>query len=123
MKSKSYGLMLLIIGSISAAGGAALAQPGALDATKGKLVVPRVTPPALDSRGNRVRSDPAVVPRGANEPVGRPGVIRDPKVIFAPKVSTEVYRICSRTVTDNCVQSWDQPGDIPNCPGDPECPE
>ena len=123
MKAKTYGLMLLTVGSAFAAS-ATLAQTDARPAAKGKLVVPQVSRPARDSRGTLVISDPAVVPRGANEPVGSQiGISRDPKVIFAPREATEVYKICSKTVTDSCVQAWEPPRTIPNCPGDPECPE
>ena len=123
MKAKYYGLVLLTIGSGFGAS-ATFAQTDVRAAGKGKLVVPRVSAPARDSRGTLVISDPAVVPRGANEPVGvQTGISRDPRVVFAPRLSTEVYKVCSRTVTDNCVQAWEPPKEIPNCPGDPDCPE
>lgn len=123
MKAKHYGLILLTIGSGFAAT-ATLAQTDIRAPGKGTVVIPRVSPPARDSRGNIVISDPAVAPRGANEPVGaQSGISRDPRVVFAPRPSTEVYQVCSKTVTDNCVQVWEPPKEIPNCPGDPDCPE
>lgn len=121
MKAKSYGLMLLTIGGTFTAS-AVFAQAEPAPIMTGKLTVPRITAPARDSRGTLVISDPAVTPRGANEPIGSQ-IRLDPREVFKPRVSTEVYRICSKTVTDNCVQAWEPPGKIPNCPGDPECPE
>ena len=121
MKAKTYGLMLLTIGSAFVAS-ATLAKTDSRPVTKGKLTIPRVSTPARDSRGTIVISDPAVAPRGANEPIG--STIRlDPREVFKPRVSTEVYKLCSKTVTDNCVQGWEPPREIPVCPGDPECPE
>ena len=121
MKANQFGLVLLTIGSMVIAS-ETVAQTNARPEIKRKQVLPRGSTPARDSRGNLVISDPAVAPRGANEPVGI-GISRDPKEVFKPQVSTEVYKLCSRTVTDNCVQGWEPPKEIPNCPGDPDCPE
>ena len=122
MKAIYYGAMLLAIGGTMTAS-ATFAKTGARPAMKGKSMVPSISRPVRDSRGNIVISDPAVAPRGANEPVGsQSGISRDPKVVFAPQVSTEEYKICSKTVTDNCVQVWEPPRRLPDCPGDPDCP-
>ena len=121
MKAKWYGLMLLTIGGTFTTMSATSAKTGARPAPKGTLVVPRLSGPARDSRGTLVISDPAVVPRGANEPIGSQ-IRLDPREVFKPRVSTEVYKICSKRVTDNCVQVWEPPGELPNCPGDPDCP-
>ncbi|HEY5723303.1 MAG TPA: hypothetical protein VIT45_13365 [Allosphingosinicella sp.] len=122
MKAKHYGVMLLAIGGAMTAS-ATLAKTDARPGMKGKSVVTPGSRPVRDSRGNIVISDPAVTPRGANEPVGsQTGVSRDPKVVFAPQASTEEYQVCSKTVTDNCVQVWEPPRRLPECPGDPDCP-
>lgn len=122
MKAKYYGVMLLAIGG-SMSMSAAFAQTDARPGMKGKSIVPPGSRPVRDSRGHIVISDPATTPRGANEPVGtQTGNSRDPRVVFATQKSTEEYPICSKTVTDNCVQGWEPPRQIPNCPGDPDCP-
>lgn len=122
MKAKYYGVMLLAVAGTMTAS-ATFARPGAQPVTKGKSVVPPASRPVRDSRGNIVISDPGVAPRGANEPVGsQNGISRDPKVVFATQGATEEYPVCSKTVTDNCVQAWEPPRRLPNCPGDPECP-
>ena len=122
MKARSYATMLLAVGSTFTATSAIFAQADALPAARGKLTIQQVSRPARDSRGTLVVSDPAVVPEGANEPIGSQ-INRDPRVVFAPRASTEKYVRCTEYVTDNCIQLWEPPGQIPVCPGDPECPD
>ena len=69
--------------------------------------------PERDARGIPVVSDPAEVPAGANDatPVP-PGAVFTPnpnqQSVFAPRPSTQTYQACSRTVTDNCVQTYER---------------
>jgi hypothetical protein len=129
MKTGWYGKTLVLIGVGLVGAGTGAAQTGsdqqaAAPSSMGQTIAPANNDPERDSRGTRVISDPAVVPRGANEPLGsQSGASRDPKVVFATQSSTEEYRRCTKEVTDNCVQFWEPPKYIPVCPGDPECPE
>jgi len=75
---------------------------------------PGNTAPERDARGIPVVSDPATAPAGVNGPVptGGPNVQLVPapnqSAAFAPQPSTETYPVCSRTVTDNCVQNYER---------------
>ena len=64
--------------------------------------------PELDARGIPVISDPATVPTGFNNPPGMGGPMVDPASPPAPQPATENYPACSRTVTDNCVQTYER---------------
>jgi hypothetical protein len=63
--------------------------------------------PELDARGIPVISDPAAVPAGFNNPPGMGGPA-DASSPPAPQPATENYPACSRTVTDNCVQTYER---------------
>lgn len=121
MNAKWCGMTPLMIASIFTAIGPAAAQISGTTAS-GQIVAPGNSAPERDSRGIPVISDPAVAPAGSNQPVSLQTAPGDPRVIFAPQRSTKVYRRCSKTVTDSCSQFWVPPGDLPNCPGDPDCP-
>jgi hypothetical protein len=121
MNAKWYGMAPLMIGIFTAMSPAA-AQKTAETEIRGQIVAPGNTAPERDSRGNLVISSAAVAPEGSNPAVGVISPIRDPKVVFAPRASTRIYRRCSKTVTDGCTQFWEPPRNLPNCPGDPECP-
>ena len=123
MKARWYGMMPLMICGIFTAMSPAVAQMSAGTGTRGQIVAPGNTSPERDSRGNLVISAAAVAPEGSNPAVGVISPIRDPKVVFAPQASTRIYRKCSKTVTDGCTQFWEPPRNLPNCPGDPECPQ
>ncbi len=123
MNAKWYGMTPLMIGSLFAAISPAMAQMGAETGAGGQIMAPGNSAPERDSRGTLVISDPAVAPPGSNPGVGVLSPVRDPRVIFAPRASTKVYRRCSKTVTDGCSQFWEPPRDLPNCPGDPDCPQ
>ncbi len=69
--------------------------------------------PELDARGIPVISDPATVPAGFNAPPGMGGPMVDASQPPAPQPATENYPACSRTVTDNCVQTYER-GRSPN---------
>ena len=64
--------------------------------------------PELDARGIPVISDPATVPAGFNAPPGMGGPMVDASSPPAPQPATENYPACSRTVTDNCVQTYER---------------
>jgi len=80
--------------------------------TTGTTVAPGNSAPERDARGIPVVSDPATAPAGVNVPVvAGPNVQlvapSSPQTI-ASQPSTEAYPVCSRTVTDNCVQSYER---------------
>ena len=77
-------------------------------------VAPGNTAPERDARGIPVISDPATAPAGANQPlVVAPGAQVVPAAnqaaLFQTQPATESYPACSRTVTDNCVQTYERP--------------
>lgn len=61
-------------------------------------------PPARDSRGIPVVSNPAEAPAGANGMPSPSGTAPDPRTVFAPRPSAGDYPACTRQVTDNCKQ-------------------
>jgi hypothetical protein len=69
---------------------------------------PSNSAPELDARGIPVISDPATVPAGFNNPPGMGGPLVDASSPPAPQPATENYPACSRTVTDNCVQTYER---------------
>lgn len=69
--------------------------------------------PERDARGIPVISDPASVPAGFNAPPGMGGPMVDASAPPTPQPATENYPACSRTVTDNCVQTYER-GRRPN---------
>jgi hypothetical protein len=77
-------------------------------------VPPANTAPERDSRGVPVVSDPATAPAGANQPIApaAPGAVWaiDPnaRAAFATQPSTGEKPPCSRTVTDNCTQTYER---------------
>ena len=73
-----------------------------------QTVAPDNSAPERDARGIPVISDPASAPPGFNQApaVGGPGA--DPSLPPAPQPATENYPACSRTVTDNCVQTYER---------------
>jgi hypothetical protein len=113
MKTAIFAAALLV-------GGAAIAQTTttttttttATPATAG-TVAPGNSAPERDARGIPVVSDPAEVPAGANQAQPIPsGAVFTPNPnqaqVFTPRPATEDYPACSRTVTDNCVQSYER---------------
>ena len=100
-------------------GGSAFAQttnPSTGDdpaVTGSQTAAPSNSNPERDARGIPVVSDAAEVPAGANEatPIA-PGAVFTPnpnqQSVFAPRPAAENYPACSRTVTDNCVQTYER---------------
>jgi hypothetical protein len=77
-------------------------------------VAPSNAAPERDARGIPVISDAAVAPAGANQAVVVPPgaqVVPNPNqaAAFQTQASTDSYPACSRTVTDNCVQTYERP--------------
>jgi hypothetical protein len=121
MKSAIFALALLT-------GGAAIAQTQtmpAYDATApmatmapaaGQTVMPSNAAPERDARGIAVISDPAVVPAGYNGTpstmtgVGGPLVEPTDTDATAAAATTPdaTYPACSRTITDNCLQTYER---------------
>ena len=102
-----------------AIGGAALAQTTTDTTTTttatthgSTTVAPANTAPERDARGIPVISDPATAPAGVNVPAnagaGQVVPAPDQAAAFATQPSTKSYPICSRTVTDNCVQNYER---------------
>ncbi|MGQ0558002.1 MAG: hypothetical protein ACT4OE_00185 [Sphingosinicella sp.] len=80
----------------------------------GQVVAPSNANPETDARGVTVISAPAEVPAGANQsapvaPGAVPQFTTDQRAVFTPRPATENYPPCSRTVTDNCVQTYERP--------------
>lgn len=66
--------------------------------------------PETDARGVRVMSAAAEVPEGANQapPAGPAVPAPNQSAVFTPRPAAEEYPVCSRTVTDNCVQAYER---------------
>ena len=109
MKSLFFAVALL-------AGGAAVAQDPMPAETGGQTVAPGNSAPERDARGIPVVSDPATAPAGTNQPPPTvpPGarVVPNPNqaAAFATQPSTGEKPPCSRTVTDNCTQTYEVGG-------------
>lgn len=110
MKSAIFAAALLF-------GGAAFAQStGSTDDPTiqgSQTVAPSNANPETDARGVTVVSAPAEVPQGANQSATiAPGSTFVPNPnqaqVFTPRPSAESYPACSRTVTDNCVQTYER---------------
>ena len=113
-------MKLVLFATALAMSGAALAQTDTTmtttttTTTSGMTVAPSNAAPERDARGIPVISDPAQAPAGVNAtPVITPGaqVVPDPNQAakFQTQPATESYPACSRTVTDNCVQTYERP--------------
>ena len=83
-------------------GGTAIAQ------NTGQTVAPGNQAPERDARGIPVVSDPAEAPAGFNQPPQVGGTGASPSSPPAAQPANENYPICSRTVTDNCVQAYER---------------
>lgn len=109
MKSALFAAALLF-------GGGAVAQTDpqttptthAGHATPPMEVAPANTAPARDARGIPVVSDPATAPAGFNAMPQPGGTGASPSSPPPSQPATENYPVCSRTVTDNCVQAYER---------------
>jgi hypothetical protein len=77
-------------------------------ASTGTTVAPDNSNPEHDARGIAVISDPAVVPAGFNGTA--PSAVGGP---LEPVAGDASYPPCSRTITDNCLQTYER-GRSPN---------
>ena len=111
MKSAIFAAALLF-------GGAAVAQtdpqPGTTTTTTPTTTVaPGNTAPERDARNIPVISDPAEAPAGFNSSPQTGGTGASPSSPPPTQPATDDYPVCSRTVTDNCVQAYER-GRAPN---------
>jgi hypothetical protein len=80
----------------------------AATAASSQAVAPGSQAPARDARGIAVRSDPATAPPGFNQPPQPGGTGASPAATPTPQPDTGESPPCSRTVTDNCVQTYER---------------
>jgi translation initiation factor IF-2/pilus assembly protein FimV len=76
-----------------------------------QTVAPSNANPERDARGIPVISDPATAPAGFNQAPGMNGVggpMVDASTPPAPQPSDASYPACTRTVTDNCLQTYER---------------
>lgn len=76
----------------------------------GQVVAPSNANPEHDARGIAVISDPAVVPAGFNGTAGAGvgGPMVDPATGATMTGADSSHPPCSKTVTDNCVQTYER---------------
>jgi len=106
MKSVLFATAILFAGA--AAAQTTSYQTTTTTTATGQVSQPSNANPERDARGIPVISDPATVPAGFNNPPGMGGPIVDASMPPAPQPATENYPACSRTVTDNCVQTYER---------------
>jgi hypothetical protein len=82
----------------------------AMPAASGQVVQPSNAAPERDARGIAVISDPAVVPAGFNGTAGGGvgGPMIDPATGATMTGADTSHPACTRTVTDNCVQTYER---------------
>ena len=78
----------------------------------GQVVPPSNAAPERDARGIPVVSDAATAPTGFNQSPGAMngmgGPVADPSQPPPQQPADASYPACSRTVTDNCVQTYER---------------
>lgn len=76
----------------------------------GSVQMPSNANPEHDARGIAVISAEAFVPAGWNgtTATGMGGPLADPGATPAPQAASESYPACSRTITDNCLQTYER---------------
>jgi hypothetical protein len=98
-----------------------------VSAVSQETVAPGNSAPEHDARGIPVISDPATAPAGTNQPAptGRAVPAPNQAAAFAAQLSTGEKPPCSRTITDNCMQTYERGMGLcpnPDYPNDPDCP-
>jgi hypothetical protein len=77
-----------------------------------QVVPPSNAAPERDARGIAVISDAALAPPGFNQPpgtmTGMGGPLADPTQPPPQQPADASYRACTRTITDNCVQTYER---------------
>ena len=111
--------LVLTAAALAISAAAAAQTPPDPTMESGQVVAPSNANPEVDARGIPVISAPAEVPAGANEAAAiAPGArfVPNPnqQQVFASRPSQEAYPPCSRTVTDNCVQTYERGAGRPN---------
>ena len=81
----------------------------------GGTVAPGNSNPERDARGIPVVSAPATAPAGANQMMSAPAGAQmvpapNQSAVFTTRPATGEYPVCSRTVTDGCVQNYEGRG-------------
>jgi hypothetical protein len=128
------GILLLASVAVGLGGSSAAQTKGGPTTTtstvKGTTVAPGNAAPERDARGIPVISNPAWAPAGTNlSPVITSGAQAVPNpnqsAAFQAYAAAETYPACTRTVTDNCIQTYERRRlddvPLPRCPGDPDC--
>jgi hypothetical protein len=105
MKSVLFATAILFAGAAAAQ---TTTYPTTTTTATSQVAQPSNASPELDARGIPVISDPAHVPAGFNPAPGMGGPLVDPASPPAPQPATENYPPCTRTVTDNCVQTYER---------------
>ena len=81
-------------------------------ASTGQVAMPSNAAPERDARGIAVISDPATVPAGYNGTLdtlnGTGGPLLDATTGEPATTPDPAYPACTRTVTDNCVQTYER---------------
>jgi hypothetical protein len=82
----------------------------AMPPASGPVVAPSNAAPERDARGIAVISDPAMVPSGFNgvSGTGVGGPMVDPATGATATGAETSHPACTRTVTDNCVQTYER---------------
>lgn len=104
-------MRFLVLAAALTIGGTAVAQDAPPADTSASTTTSST--PARDARGIAVVSDPATAPAGFNQPPQPGGTGASPSQPPAPQPDTSESPPCSRTVTDNCVQTYER-GRAPN---------
>jgi len=98
------------VDSTAPAPAAEAATPMATTPSTGSAQAPGNSNPETDARGIAVISDAAIVPAGYNgtAATGVGGPVTDPATGEAVNSTDAAHPPCSRTVTDNCVQTYER---------------
>ena len=112
MKSFLFAAALLTSTGAIAQTDPAMTTDPAATAPGSQVVPPSNAAPERDARGIAVISDAAVAPAGFNQPPGAMsgmgGPVADPTQPPPQQPADASYRACTRTITDNCVQTYER---------------
>jgi hypothetical protein len=113
MKSALFATALLFAGAATAQtySTTTTTTTTAPEMATSQTVMPSNANPERDARGIPVISDPATAPAGFNQAPGMNGMggpMVDASSPPAPQPSDASYPACTRTVTDNCVQTYER---------------
>lgn len=108
MKSALFAAALMISGAALAQAPTTPPPMASQPAPAAQTAAPANQAPARDARGVAVVSDPATAPAGFNQPPQPGGTGASPAAAPTPQPDTGESPPCSRTVTDNCVQTYER---------------